>query len=278
MLSVARARFAAAARGRGHRPARGAGPAPPGPDRDQLTEALIGARVRRWTSRTRKDDPLAVTGRTRPDLLVIGTGPGEGDPSAVASTWTSRRSTRPRAVVLIETLRAVDRLRAVAAGVDAVFQADRMVEDLPRYARTLARIGAPPSTVLLLDERRRARHAASRAVLEEANIRVVRSPLAKAVQELLDREVPDLLAGGDPAGRQRTDSRSCGWSGRIARFHLLPVVVIGAAGHGPTRSRRFGPAPTTSWPTRRRRSCCSRPSSPAPSGAGGCGRCCTATS
>ena len=199
---------------------------PPGPDRDQLTEALValGYHV---DLRTRKDDPLTVTGGKRPDILVIGTGPGEGDPSAVASTWTSRRSTRPRAVVLIETLRAVDRLRAVAAGVDAVFQADRMIEDLPRYAHTLARSGAPPSTVLLLDEDAD-RAARVGAVLEEANIRVVRSALAKIVQELLDREVPDLLlvspklADADGFSVLRMVRQD-------PRFHLLPAIMVGAA-------------------------------------------------
>lgn len=198
---------------------------PPGADRDKLTEALVGLGYT-VDLRTRKDDPLAVTAGKRPDMLVIGTGPGEGDPSAVASTWTSRRSTRPRAVVLIETLRAVDRLRAVAAGVDAVFPADRMVEDLPRYARTLAHIGAPPSTILLLSSD--ADHAARlTAVLEEAYIRVVRSPVAKAVQELLDREVPDLLAlaprlsDADGFSVMRSVRRD-------PRFHLLPTIFIGA--------------------------------------------------
>ena len=198
---------------------------PPGADRDKLTEALVGLGYT-VDLRTRKDDPLAVTAGKRPDMLVIGTGPGDGDPSAVASTWTSRRSTRPRAVVLIETLRAVDRLRAVAAGVDAVFPADRMVEDLPRYARTLARIGAPPSTILLLSSD--ADHAARlTAVLEEAYIRVVRSPVAKAVQELLDREVPDLLAlaprlsDADGFSVMRSVRRD-------PRFHLLPTIFIGA--------------------------------------------------
>jgi diguanylate cyclase (GGDEF)-like protein len=199
---------------------------PPGSDRDQLSEALaaVGYAV---DIRSRKDDPLDVTGLTRPDMLVIGTGPGEGDPSAVASTWTSRRTTRPRAVVLIETLRAVDRLRAVAAGVDAVFQADKMVEHLPRYARILARIGAPPSTVLLLDaDGDRSTRLA--AILGEANIRVVRSPLAKPVQELLDREIPDLLvvtpklSDGDGFSVVRTVRQS-------PRFHLLPAIVIGPA-------------------------------------------------
>jgi diguanylate cyclase (GGDEF)-like protein len=198
---------------------------PPGPDRDLLTEALVGVGYTVDLA-TRKDDPFTVTGGRRPDMIVIGTGPGEGDPSAVASSWTSRRSTRPRAVVLIETLRAVDRLRAVAAGVDAVFPADRMVEDLPRYARTLGRSGAPPSTVLLLDGDAD-RAARLGAVLEEANIRVVRSPLAKPVQELLDREVPDLLAlaprlfdadGFSVVRMVRQDPR----------FHLLPTIFIGA--------------------------------------------------
>ena len=110
---------------------------PAGVERDRVTEALVGAGFA-VDLRGRTEDPLTVTGDQRVDLLVIGTAPGEGDPSAVASSWTSRRSTRPRAVILIETLRAVDRLRAVAAGVDAVFPAERMVADLPRYARTLA--------------------------------------------------------------------------------------------------------------------------------------------
>ncbi len=98
----------------------------------------------------RSDDPAAIPPAERPDLLVIGTAAGEGDPSAVASVWTSR-SARPRAVVLIETLRAVDRLRAIASGVDAVVAVERMLQDLPRYARTLARAGAPPSTVLVVE-------------------------------------------------------------------------------------------------------------------------------
>ena len=198
---------------------------PPGPDRDQLTEALVAVGYT-VDLRGRKDDPLAVAAGRRPDILVIGTGPGEGDPSAIASTWTSRRSTRPRAVVLIETLRAVDRLRAVAAGVDAVFPADRVVEDLPRYARTLARTGAPPSTVLLLDGD--AEHAAGLvAVLEEAHIRVVRSPLAKPVQELLDREVPDLLAVA-PRLADADGFSVVRMVRQDLRFHLLPTLIIGA--------------------------------------------------
>jgi diguanylate cyclase (GGDEF)-like protein len=197
---------------------------PPGPDRDRISKALsrIGYTVDLCT---RKDDPLAVTAGQRIDMIVIGTGAGEGDPSAVASSWTSRRSTRPRAVVLIETLRAVNRLRAVAAGVDAVLPAERMVEDVPRYARTLARTGAPPSTVLLLDGDA-GRAARLGAVLEEANIRVVRSPLAKSVQELLDREVPDLLAVA-PRLSDADGFSVVRMVRQDPRFHLLPAIFIG---------------------------------------------------
>ncbi len=199
---------------------------PAGPERDRVTEALVGAGFA-VDLRGRNEDPLSVTGDRRVDLLVIGTAAGEGDPSAVASSWTSRRSTRPRAVTLMETLRAVDRLRAVAAGVDAVFLAERMVADLPRYARTLAQCGPPPSTVLLLDgDMDRSNRIA--ALLEQSNIRVVRSPSARAAPELLDREAPDLLA----VAPRLADGDGFGVLRRVRedpRFHLLPALVIGAA-------------------------------------------------
>ena len=83
-----------------------------------------------------------------------------------------------------------------------------MLEVLPRYARTLAQAGAPPSSILLVE------HDADRAAavtrsLEEANIRVVRCALAQSVQELLDREVPDLmlLATSLPDGDGTTVAR-----------------------------------------------------------------------
>jgi diguanylate cyclase (GGDEF)-like protein len=197
----------------------------PGPEREQVAQALglAGYAVRIGN---RKELPPSTPLRERPDLIVIGLGPGEGDPSAVASAWTNRRDHRPRAVVLIETLRAVDRLRAVAAGVDAVFPADRLVEDVPRYARILARTGAPPSAVLLVESDPARTEAVGRC-LGEANIRVVRSPVAQAVQELLDREVPDLLL--------TTPRLSDGDGFTVARmvrqdprFHLLPIVFLGA--------------------------------------------------
>ena len=197
---------------------------PPGNQRDELISAL---RITGYEVRVgdRRENPLSVLSDGSPDLVVIGTAAGEGDPSAIASAWTGRRETRPRAVVLIETLRAVDRLRAVAAGVDAVFPVEQMVEQVPRYARTLARAGAPPSTVLLAENDAK-RAATVTAWLEECNIRVVRCALGQAVRELLDREVPDVLilavalpdATGEAVVRMvRQDPR----------FRLLPILLLG---------------------------------------------------
>jgi diguanylate cyclase (GGDEF)-like protein len=199
---------------------------PPGPDRDQVIQSLQSAGYSVKLG-SRRDDPAVVDETERPHLVVIGLGPGEGDPSAVASSWTNRRGSRPRAVVLIETLRAVDRLRAIAAGVDAVVPVDRMVDDVPRYARTLARTGAPPSSVLLV-EPDPSRAAMVTTALGEANIRVVCSPSAQAVQELLDREVPDLLI----LSTSLTDINGYSISRMVRqdpRFHLLPIVFLGPA-------------------------------------------------
>jgi diguanylate cyclase (GGDEF)-like protein len=196
---------------------------PPSPELERLAEAL-GAEGYDVRLGHRHDDPADTPAGERPDLLVIGTAAGEGDASAVASLWTGRPG-RPRAVVLVETLRAVDRLRSIASGVDAVVAMERMLEDLPRYARTLAQAGAPPSTVLLVE------HDAGRAAdaarcLEEANIRVVRCALAQAVQELLDREVPDLmlLATRLPDGDGATVARIVRGD---PRFRMLPIVFTG---------------------------------------------------
>jgi diguanylate cyclase (GGDEF)-like protein len=197
---------------------------PTSPDAERLVGALEaeGYDVRLGH---RREDPADRPQSERPDLLVIGMAAGEGDPSAVASLWTGHAA-RPRAVVLIETLRAVDRLRVIASGVDAVVPAERMLMDLPRYARTLAQAGAPPSTVLLV-EHDTERAAAIAHCLEDANIRVVRCALAQAVQELLDRELPDLmlLASRLPDGDGATVARIVR---QDPRFKLLPIVFSGA--------------------------------------------------
>lgn len=199
---------------------------PPSPDLERLVTGLEGQGYEVRLGH-RNEDPAETMPGERPDLLIIGTAAGEGDPSAVASSWTGRAA-RPRAVVLVETLRAVDRLRAIASGVDAVVAVERMVEDLSRYARTLAQAGAPPSTVLLV-EHDTERAAATARCLEDANIRVVRCALAQAVQELLEREVPDLmlLATRLPDGDGATVARIVRDD---PRFRLLPIVFAGPDG------------------------------------------------
>jgi len=128
-------------------------------------------------------------------------------------------------VVLVETLRAVDRLRAIAAGVDAVFPADQVEQKLPRYARTFARIGPPPSSVLLV-EPDGSQPSEIAGALEQANIKVVRCHAGQDLQERLVRERSDLLlldtrlADPDAFALIRLVRQD-------VRYSLLPVVVVG---------------------------------------------------
>jgi diguanylate cyclase (GGDEF)-like protein len=208
-----------------------AGPTPralvlmrPTPVRDRIAQELrdAGYEVRFGT---RQDDPARTPHAELPHLVVIGGEAGEGDPSAVASAWTRDPARRPGAVVLVETLRAVDRLRAIAAGVDAVFPAEQVEQKLPRYARTFARIGPPPSSVLLV-EPDASQSLGIVSALEAANIRVVRCQQGQNLQERLERERADLLlldtrvADPDVFTLIRLVRQD-------ARYGLLPVVVVG---------------------------------------------------
>jgi diguanylate cyclase (GGDEF)-like protein len=197
----------------------------PSPQRERIAQELrtAGYEVRMGNH---QDDPGATPIEELPHLVIIGGEAGDGDPSAVASAWTNNSRRRPGAVVLVETLRGVDRLRAIAAGVDAVFPAEQVEQKLPRYARTFARIGPPPSNVLLVD------HDAVLAAriipaLEQANVRVSRCLPTQAFHEVLEREMPDLLllhtrlAGSDPFAMARLVRQD-------SRYHLLPIVFIGA--------------------------------------------------
>jgi diguanylate cyclase (GGDEF)-like protein len=119
----------------------------------------------------------------------------------------------------------VDRLRAVAAGVDAVFPVEQVEQKLPRYARTFARIGPPPSSVLLVDHDA-VLAARITAALDQANIRVARCLQGQSVPETLEREMPDVLllntrlAGLDPFAVARLVRQD-------PRYHLLPIVFLG---------------------------------------------------
>ena len=211
--------------------AEAAGPTPralvimrPAPVRDRIAQELrsAGYEVRFGT---RQDDPAGTPLAELPHLLVIGGEAGEGDPSAVASTWTRDSSRRPGAVVLVETLRAVDRLRAVAAGIDAVFPAEQVEQKLPRYARTFARIGPPPSSVLLV-EPEGSQAPGITSTLEQANIRVVHCQEGQNVQQRLERESTDLLL----LDTRLTNPDAFALTRLVRqdlRYSLLPVVVVG---------------------------------------------------
>jgi len=211
--------------------AEAAGPTPralvimrPAPVRDRIAQELRGAgyEVRFGT---RQDDPAGTPLAELPHLVVIGGEAGEGDPSAVASAWTRDPTRRPGAVVLVETLRAVDRLRAIAAGVDTVFPAEQVQQQLPRYARTFARIGPPPSSVLLVEPEGSPPSGMSSA-LEQANIRVVRCQAGQNVQEKLERESADLLLL-DTRLRDPDAFALTRLVRQDVRYSLLPVVVVG---------------------------------------------------
>ena len=196
----------------------------PSPQRERIAQELrdIGYEVRFGT---RNDHPDAFPTEQSPHLVIIGGEAGDGDLSAIASAWTSSLERRPGAVVLVETLRPVDRLRAIAAGVDAVFPAEQVEQKLPRYARTFARIGPPPSNVVLVEhDEERARGIV--AALDSANIRVVCSPRNQSVTETLDREAPDLLL----LSSRPVDANPFALVRMIRqdpRYQLLPVILLG---------------------------------------------------
>jgi diguanylate cyclase (GGDEF)-like protein len=194
------------------------------PQRDRIAEELraAGYDVRFGA---RQDNPAATPVEALPHLVVIGGEAGDGDLSAIASAWTNSPDRRPGAVVLVETLRPVDRLRAIAAGVDAVFPAEQVEQKLPRYARTFARIGPPPSSVLLL-EHDPALAARLVAALEQAHIRVTRCMPPQPITEALEREPPDLLlldtrlVGSDAFALARLIRQD-------PRYYLLPIIFLG---------------------------------------------------
>jgi diguanylate cyclase (GGDEF)-like protein len=196
----------------------------PSPQRERIGQELSAAGYEvRFGSR--QDDPATIPSERLPHLVIIGGEAGDGDLSAIASAWTNSPDRRPGAVVLVETLRPVDRLRAIAAGVDAVFPAEHVEQKLPRYARTFARIGPPPSSVVAVDADQ-VRLAQVVGVLDQAHVRVVCCYRGQAVGETLDRESPDLLvmstrlADSDPFSLVRVIRQD-------PRYQLLPVVFFG---------------------------------------------------
>jgi diguanylate cyclase (GGDEF)-like protein len=158
--------------------------------RDRLVEALqvAGFVV---VVRDREVDPWDVLPTERPDLVVIGTDL-DAEVLTVARYWSALTADRPRAVVMVDLVERLDRLRTAAAGVDAVFNAAAVPLEITAYARALARIGAPPATVVVVeDDPAQARLFGT--WLAQLNARVTMCNSAQGAREALATETPDLV-------------------------------------------------------------------------------------
>ncbi|MEO8201021.1 MAG: diguanylate cyclase [Gemmatimonadota bacterium] len=194
----------------------------PGPLTSQLGDILrsAGYVVTLRAETENSDLPISET----PDLVIIAGGQVQSDPYAIAAALSGRRALRPRSIVLVDPTGSSDRIRAVAAGIDTVFSSDRVTRELPTYAKTLARIGTPPSSVLLVTETHESGEGIART-LEQANILVSHSVDPMEAREILSRDLPDLLL---------LDTTLLGVDGftlarlvrQDPRFALLPIVFL----------------------------------------------------
>ena len=193
--------------------------------RDQITQALetSGFLVRTETGR---GEPRQLHLTERPDLVVIQVDPGHVDPYSTASAWSGAGAARPRSLVLVDPVGVTDQIRALAAGVDLILPADRVGLELPKYAKTLARIGAPPPRVLLVEEDQ-ARANLITSWMEQANIQVIYCADGIAARDMLAKETPDLilmdlrLPGLDGLSLARLVRQN-------PRFGLVPIVFLTA--------------------------------------------------
>jgi diguanylate cyclase (GGDEF)-like protein len=194
----------------------------PGPLTSQLEEVLRGVGYRVETLRV--DQPLELSISDTPDMVIVMGGQPHSDPYATAAALSGRRPLRPRSIVLIDPTGDSDRLRAVAAGIDTILPLDRVGHDLPVYAKTLARIGTPPSSVLLVMENEDDADTIG-GILERANILISRCLDPMQAREALVRDLPDLLL---------LDAHLRGMDGftlarlvrQDPRFALLPIVFL----------------------------------------------------
>ena len=160
----------------------------------------------------------------RPDLVVVFDDPAGPDGFASATSWSSAGPVRPRSIVLVSGSEAIDRVRAVAAGIDTIIPAERVTVDLAAHGKTLSRIGSPPPRVLLV-ESDSAQADMITQWLEQVNARVISCRDGTAAREAMNRETPDLIL---------TDTRLPGLDGlslarlvrQDPRFNLTPIVFL----------------------------------------------------
>ncbi|HTO74059.1 MAG TPA: diguanylate cyclase [Gemmatimonadales bacterium] len=168
-------------------------------------------------------EPARVPLSERPDLLVLLSDHDGPDPYAIAAAWSAAGAARPRAMVLIAGGGIGDPVRAASAGIDAAILPERIGAELPRYAKTLARVGAPPSRVMLAVQDQKMAGDLTKA-LELANLEVATFSNMAAVHEALLREPPDVVI---TEIRPPVDGLALTRMMRQdARFALLPVICL----------------------------------------------------
>jgi len=191
--------------------------------RQEVQDALVnsGFLVR---SESGAGEPRELKLSERPDLVVVIEEPTGPDPFAAATAWSGAGPVRPRSIVLVNRSEMIDRVRALAAGIDSVLPAERVAVDLPTYAKTLARIGSPPPRVLLV-ESDPAQAEMITQWLEQVNAKVSHCVDGTAARDAMNRETPDLIL---------TDIRLPGIDGpslarlvrQDPRFGLTPIVFL----------------------------------------------------
>lgn len=197
-----------------------------GPDHPRRSEVVAALVNTGFLVRTESGagEPREVKLTERPDLLVVLEHPEGIDPFATATAWAGAGPVRPRAIVLIAERETSDRVRALASGIDSVIPASRIANDLPKYAKTLARIGSPPPRVLFV-ENDPAQTEMITGWLEQANAKVTHCADGNAAREAMVKEAPDLIL---------MDTRLPGIDGlslarlvrQDSRFGLTPIVFL----------------------------------------------------
>jgi len=194
-----------------------------GPLREEVIAALAntGFVVRGDSG---EGEPRELKLSERPDLVVVMEEPAGLDPFASATAWSGAGPVRPRSIVMVTRTSTVDRVRALAAGIDTLLPADRVTVDLPGHAKTLARIGSPPPRVLLVETDQSQAETLTQW-LEQANAKVTHCPDGISARDALARETPDLIL---------MDTRLPGLDGlslarlvrQDSRFGITPIVFL----------------------------------------------------
>ncbi|MDH4130501.1 MAG: diguanylate cyclase [Gemmatimonadota bacterium] len=194
-----------------------------GPLRREIAAGLTGQGFLTRTD-TETGEPRELKLTERPDLVVLIDEMGRPDPFGAASAWSGAGPVRPRSIVLIGQADSIDRVRALACGIDTIIAPDRVAVDLAAYAKTLARIGSPPPRVLLVE----ADPVQAEQIikwLEQANARVTHCEDGDAAREALIRESPDLILADTRL--PRLDGLSLARLVRQdSRFGLTPIIFI----------------------------------------------------